>query len=67
MSKFEIDFVKRETDPIDIDGVMQGLYLVRYKVRMNKKLTMTREIAVWASDELEAYTKAKHEIQSKTN
>lgn len=66
MSKFEIELVRRETEPMDIDGFMQSLYLVKYKVRLNKKLTMTREIAVWAEDELDAYTKAKHKIHEET-
>lgn len=65
MSKFEILRVRRYTELIPDaqgDGVSKSIYLVDYKVRINKKLTMTKEITVWATDELDAYNKAKHEI-----
>lgn len=65
MSKFEIKRLSRYTELIPNargDGVSQSIYTVEYVVRINKKLTMTKELTLWATDELDAYNKARHEI-----
>lgn len=65
MSKIEILQVIRGTDDIK-DAVNEGeahaLFTIKYRLRINKKLTMDSEVVVWAKDELDAYTRAKHEI-----
>ena len=66
MSKFEILQVRRDTDPIENaqgDNRTQGIFTVIYKVRINKKLTMSKELTLWAEDELDAYQQARHKIE----
>lgn len=65
MSKHEILQVRRDTDLVENargDNRTQAIFTVIYKVRINKKMTMTKELVLWAEDELDAYNKAKHEI-----
>jgi hypothetical protein len=66
MSKFEITQVTRNTDEIDNamgDNQVLAIFTVKYRVRVNKKLSMDREEVLFAKDELDAYNKAKQIIK----
>ena len=69
MSKFEITKVVKGhadfADYLSVDG--ESFYQVEYKVRINKKVSMTKELLLWATDELDAYNKAKHKIGKESN
>lgn len=65
MSKHEILQVRKDTDLVENaqgDNRTQAIFTVIYKVRINKKMTMTKELVLWAEDELDAYNKAKYKI-----
>jgi hypothetical protein len=68
MSKFEITQVVRDTDVIANamgDNQDLAIFTVKYRVRVNKKLSMDSQKVLWASDELDAYNKAKQIIKDK--
>ena len=47
------------------DNRTKAIFTVIYKTRINKKMTMTKEIVLWAEDELDAYNIAKQIIKDK--
>jgi hypothetical protein len=68
--KFEITQVVKDTELILIDNAMGdnqdlAIFTVKYRVRVNKKLSMDSQKVLWASDELDAYNKAKQIIKDK--
>jgi hypothetical protein len=70
MSKFEITQVIKNTDQIENamgNGKTLAIYTVKYRYRVNKKLSMDSEVVTWASDELEAYQFAQRQINDILN
>jgi len=68
MIKFEITQVLRDTESVIssmVDNEGNGRFIVKYRVRVNKKLTIDDEEVLFASDELDAYQRAKHFIKDK--
>lgn len=68
MNKFEITQVLRDTESVIssmVDNEGNGRFIVKYRVRINKKLTIESEEVLFAKDELDAYNRAKHFIKAK--
>ncbi len=68
--KLEITQVIRNTDVITNamgDNQDKAIFTVKYRVRFHNTMTMDSEEVLWASDELDAYNKAKQIIKEKTN
>lgn len=66
--KFEITQVVKDTELIDNargDGKTQAIFTVKYRVRFHNTMSMDAQEVLWASDELDAYNKAKHIIKDK--
>jgi hypothetical protein len=66
--KIEIVSVIRNTEAITNatgDNQARAIFTVKYRVRINKKLTMDSEEVLFASDELDAYQRAKQLIKDK--
>jgi transcription elongation factor len=64
MRKFEILSVIRNTLENEM-GDTRAIFTVKYKVRINKKITIDGEEVLFASDELDAYNRAKQIISRK--
>ena len=47
------------------EGDARAIFTVKYRVRVNKKLTVDDEEVLFASDELDAYQRAKQFIKDK--
>jgi len=66
--KFEITQVVRDTDLVENargDGKTQAIFTVKYRVRFHNTMSMDAQEVLWASDELDAYNKAKQIIRDK--
>ena len=64
MRKFEILSVIRNTLENEM-GDTRAIFTVKYKVRINKKITIDGEEVLFASDELDAYNRTKQIISRK--
>ena len=64
MRKFEILSVIRNTLENEM-GDTRAIFTVKYNVRINKKITIDGEEVLFASDELDAYNRAKQIISRK--
>jgi len=66
--KIEIVSVIRNTEAITNatgDNQARAIFTVKYRVRVNKKLTVDGEEVLFASDELDAYQRAKQFIKDR--
>lgn len=67
-AKFEITQVIKDTELIDNargGNKAEALFTVKYRVRFHNTMSMDAQELLWASDELDAYNKAKHIIRDK--
>jgi hypothetical protein len=64
MRKFEILSVIRNTLENEMGNTL-AIFTVKYKVRINKKITIDGEEVLFASDELDAYNRTKQIISRK--
>lgn len=72
MSKFKFEIIKVVCNTSPIPNAMgdnqdKAIFTVKYRVRFHNTMTMDSEEVLWASDELDAYNRAKQLIKEKTN